>query len=315
MRIEDPQGKLIFAGYYNLESLDQVTSILKVLLPINKLTFKPEFIENINLDDTNYIFYRNPSYFLDYLDSQIALSDLKPIIPSDLNDSPLKLYTKEEIENLAEQERIDIFSGFDFNLFKSVISSDLVKFKVDPDLLKFYKAKFVDYGLFKAAKVDYTSELSSNQTNEFSRDRSILFHTNISLENEISGVINSVDYHISVDSVCRKLENLFSHEAVQAELAPKGQFIIDEMYYKNIKKAISSVFENLSKISYLSPYRGVTRRIFFSESGGSQFSFLLDKFSLQKMSKKESAFVNTWLKTFDAGEKILWKDIMVQVYR
>lgn len=308
MMIKDPSGILLCGGYYNIESKSDFIKTIKILSKYKGIEYKKEFGDHYqNENKITTVIYRDLKYFYNFLNKEIEDLRNESKESKNLDDSGFILYTEEQFKELSELERVTIFNSFENEPRKEKISNkELLSFKVDPDLLKFYNASYESAGFFKVKRVDYTTELPKNQTNNYARDSEFLFEKRISMYAEKkSSILDGIKYEFFTDSISEKLTNLFSYECIHIELSPKGKFIVDELYNKNIIDSIEQTINLISDIGYLSPYRGITKRIYFNDGGGISFSALLERFSSERLSKKESEFLNYWLKKFNVGDEII----------
>jgi predicted ATPase len=302
VKISDEEKTIIYAGYYNLNSYTKVKKAFKDLWPEQKMKF-PKTESLLSIKKKYSVCYHNPEYFLDHLNNEILKFQNKNKI-KDSEGLPFVTLSPEEINQLNKQE------GNSFEEYKNEYETEeipndaLESFIDDPDLIKFYKARIIYHGGLGLQKVDFTTELPKFQTSQYANDIESLFELKVTLSDDYVGFLDTINYDFNLSAVCETLTNLYSYESVHAELGAKAKYVVEDMYSKNLKKAIIKTFDGLKKINYLSPYRGVTKRIYYSETGGSQFAGILDKFCSQKVTQTESDFVNYWLKKFDAGDKL-----------
>ncbi len=312
MRVESMDGSILYAGYTNLQTQKEFKESYKSLY--NKLKKHPDDkpygidMSNLNEVETGYksMSFYNPDYFYNVLNNQINAF---------IHNPPIELDTEDMGRFVTDDEVFDQSKEFN-NVFSDPLKQDgsdipenfLKEFAKDPGLLKFYEGILEGEGLFKTVKTDYSQELPRKQTDEFSRNPQNVFKTTFYLDEESVNLLSNIkDFRPRVDTVKNKIKNLYSYEHIAVELSSKGNFVYNKMFKENILNAIEKVIVGFERVEYLSPYRGITERIFMSGMSRSHLSEILYEFSKSAPSAVEGDFINRWLNEFGIGNKISLK--------
>lgn len=309
--IMSEDGLILFIALTNIHSFSSYAESINELrrrFGAEPYKHTKDDAERWDLGKSDLVCYYNIEYFRNLLDREIEEymrnSPKKiPGIPSD-ND----LHTDYLYEDIRKSN--NAFENITSQKIRYIWEDKLYQFGNNPELLLFYEGIVINK-YENETKADYSKELPKQQTNAISNDPvkafpSILGSTSKQGIQDVFKHKNANGYfqYIILE---KEIEELYGYDHVEAELSPKGEFVLNEMYMLNISNAIDDVIRNFEGFKYLTPFRGITERVYLSGMSRSHFSDFLNGFIQSDISKHEGEFLDTWLRKFGIGDKLILK--------